>query len=231
MAKKKSKNDGKSDKQAKGGGGKGKPTRKADEQISHSVGNPIRLDSLSILFERIASPKEIAQQLAVPLATAAFHVKELRDNKAVELVRMEQRRGAVEHYYRATVRPEIKKGEWGKLGTAGRREIARLTLQAITAEGLASLRHGRMEVDDNLSLIWLPFDLDAQAREELAELEAETLERLNGIRDRCAARNGDAETGQPTRIVAMMSFDRAEPGRKKGARKPSKQKGARKRKR
>ncbi len=47
-----------------------------------------------------ASPNELSKKIEAPLSTVAYHVTELRDNNCIKLAKTEQRRGAVEHYYK-----------------------------------------------------------------------------------------------------------------------------------
>lgn len=189
-----------------------KQARPAEKRIAHAVIHPVRLDSLCLMFEQVISPKEIARTLKKPLSTVSFHVGELVADDAIELVRTAQRRGAIEHYYRAKMRPEISDEEMRALPRATRRSLASLILQGIVAEGLSSLRHGKLEDDDELNLIWTPMRLGAEGREEVSALQTETLERLEAIRERDQGRDTDEEE-KPTRIAAMMWFERGQAGR------------------
>jgi predicted transcriptional regulator len=197
----------------------GKPKvkdRSLDERIAHAVGHPIRIDALSLFHEGPKSPKEIAEEIGVELGTAAFHVKELLNTGCIELVRTEPRRGAVEHYYRATRLPVMTDEEWRTMGDAKtRQEIAAQALKAIVAEGLASLRAGKMD-DDDLHLSWQVVTLDAQGRRELADYQLESLERTEDIRVASEARLRQSdEEGIPT-VAGAFGFQRGRKGRSIG---------------
>lgn len=199
-----------------GGRSKGVSQKRArktrERQIAHAVNHPVRMDALLILFERTASPKEIAKILQQPLGTVSFHVDELKTDGAIELVTTRQRRGAVEHYYRAKLRPEIDAEDWRTLPLAMRRKLAGLTLQAIVADGLASLRHRKLEVDDDLYLVWIPMELSEAGESEVTELQAEILERLEEIKERDEQRRaGSSLEAGPVRIAATMWFERGTP--------------------
>lgn len=186
--------------------------RAAERRVAHAVIHPVRLDALSVFFERVASPKEIAKLLKVPLGTASFHVGELATDGVIELVKTEPRRGAIEHFYRAKIRPEVSDKELKAMPKAARRKFAALILQAIVAEGLASLRHGKMDTDDELNLIWMPMRLDSRGLQEVSDLQAETLERLEEIKAKSDDRSSDESGAAPVRIAAMMWFERGTPG-------------------
>src|SRR5215207_4348673 len=76
-----------------------------DERIARAMSHPIRFQALTILSERVASPNEMARELGQSVGVLAYHVRVLRDLGAIELVDTRPRRGATEHFYRATVRP------------------------------------------------------------------------------------------------------------------------------
>ena len=52
----------------------------------------------------MASPNELSKELEEGLSQVSYHVKVLKDFECIEMVKTEPRRGAVEHYYRATSR-------------------------------------------------------------------------------------------------------------------------------
>jgi DNA-binding transcriptional ArsR family regulator len=187
----------------------GRGKRPKEKVIAHSTIHPDRLDAFSILYERIASPKEVAQVLGIPLGTASFHINELKDDGVIELVKTEQRRGAVEHYYRATEPPEVDFDEWKALPKRLRREIVGLALQAVVAHGLAAFRHEKMENDDNVCVTWTPLKLSTTGQDEVAELQVEILERLKQIEERDKERGQDDSA--PVRIAANLWFERALP--------------------
>ena len=76
-----------------------------DRRLIRALGHPVRVRALEVLSERVASPSELAKELREPLGNVAYHVKILEENDAIELVRTAPVRGALEHFYRAKVRP------------------------------------------------------------------------------------------------------------------------------
>lgn len=187
---------------------KGSVRATEERKVAHAVNHPVRLDVLSILFERTASPNEMAEQLKVPLGNVSFHVKELNCDKVIELVKTAQRRGAIEHYYRARLRPEVSAEEWKRLPTPTRRKIAALALQAIFADSLSSLRQGKMATDDDMYMVWIPMALDEVGQDKVTALQAEMLERLEGIKAEHEAPAAEDGSGTPVRIAASMWFER-----------------------
>lgn len=183
--------------------------------ISYAVNHPIRLDCLAILIERTASSKEIAEVLEVEVPAADHHVRELFVDGVVELVNTEKggrRRGAEEHFYRARVRPEVGNEELARMPRKRRRDMAGCILRAIVALGLSSLRHGAMDDDDDLHLAWKVVPVDTEGAAELADALAESLERVEAIRERNEARAAESGARLSPRIVGSMGFKRGEPG-------------------
>jgi DNA-binding transcriptional ArsR family regulator len=78
-----------------------------DPRLIKALSHSIRIRALEVLNTRIASPSELAKELGEPLGNVAYHVKILEENDAIELVRTAPVRGALEHFYRASVDPRI----------------------------------------------------------------------------------------------------------------------------
>ncbi len=182
--------------------------RSPEEKISHSVNHSVRLDAFLATFEAMTSPNEVAKLLRKPLATVSFHMSELRKDGVIELVKKVQRRGAIEHYYRATKPPEVDADEWKALPKPSRRKIAALGLQAIVADSLASLRHGKMEDDEDMYLVWMPMRLDAEGRKQVTALQAEMLERMVAIKEQHEIGESAEEDDAAMRVAAMLWFER-----------------------
>lgn len=72
-----------------------------------ALNHPLRRRILRALDGRPeTSPAELAETLAMPLGTVAYHVKILARCGTLELVRTRPVRGAVQHFYRAVAQPD-----------------------------------------------------------------------------------------------------------------------------
>src|SRR4051795_6885593 len=96
----------------------------SEARIAKALAHPLRARILQRLGERVASPGELAVELAAPLGVVSYHVRMLRDYECVELVRTEPRRGALQHFYRATARPTLDEAQWRKLPSSLRKELS-----------------------------------------------------------------------------------------------------------
>lgn len=71
------------------------------EALAKGLSHPIRAQALAILVERIASPKEIADELQETLPNVSYHVRVLEELGLVELIEEAAIRGSVAHFYKA----------------------------------------------------------------------------------------------------------------------------------
>jgi DNA-binding transcriptional ArsR family regulator len=76
----------------------------ATHDAAKAVAHPLRVTILELLDGRVASPIELARELGEPIGNVSYHARALRQLGAIRLVRTRQRRGAIEHFYTASVR-------------------------------------------------------------------------------------------------------------------------------
>lgn len=76
--------------------------RDATQRLCEALSHPLRSQLLTLLGEGVHSPNEMSKILGKELGTVAYHTKRLAKLGFAEIVREEKRRGAMEHYYRAT---------------------------------------------------------------------------------------------------------------------------------
>jgi len=180
----------------------------AGTRLAKSLAHGTRIDILRILNERVASPKELAEAVDDGLSQVSYHVSELLDHGAIELVRTEPRRGAVEHYYRAISSPVVGDEETKKLPRASREELSWTALQAIVGEVVGALQSGALDARMDRHVSWMPMRLDDQGWDELMTLLGDTLKKAQRIKDKNARRLGDPDQGTEV-IVSLMGFERS----------------------
>jgi DNA-binding transcriptional ArsR family regulator len=163
-----------------------------DAQIARVLSHPLRPRILQILAIRgEASPNEIAAELDVPLGTLSYHTRLLRDAGWIELVREVPRRGAVEHFYRAVVRPEVDDAHWERLPVGVRRRLASMTVGQVLRGAAAAAAAGGFDAAgahaDRLVL-----ELDEEGARELSEVLVGALEEAVRIQQRSTDRHAAA---------------------------------------
>src|SRR6186997_364523 len=123
----------------------------SEARIAKALAHPLRARILQRLGERVASPGDLALELGAPLGVVSYHVRMLRDYDCVELVRTEPVRGALQHFYKATARPNLDEGQWRTLPAQLRRELAGETIQSLV-DDLASASDAASLDDPDLVL-------------------------------------------------------------------------------
>jgi DNA-binding transcriptional ArsR family regulator len=181
------------------------------------MGHPLRRELLVALNEGEASPAQLARRFGEPVNLVAYHVGILADAGALELVRTAPRRGSIEHYYRATMRPFFDDSEWAKLSVETRRavfaqDIKRIVADIRKAAAGSGLDHPKAHVS------WTTLDLDRQGFAEVSDVLVQVLDDLLEIQARVAdrqAKGGDSKPEQVPTEVAMLHFERPTRRRKR----------------
>ena len=167
-----------------------------DSRLAKALAHPLRVQLLAALNEGVASPNELAKKLGEPLTNVSYHVRMLHDLGTIELVDTEPRRGALEHYYRAVVRPFFGERDWKRLPKNARGSISDAVLQLVWEDAAEAIKGGLFDERDDRHLSRSVFAVDERGWEELRDLLAETLERAMQIQADSASRasKGDGDT-------------------------------------
>src|ERR1700712_5034331 len=164
--------------------------RQLDERLAKALSHPLRQRILQRLSEHgVRSPNELSRELGDPLGNVSYHVRILRELDCIELVRTEPRRGALEHFYRATVSPWLTDAQWAQLPPAFRRKTLTRTLSEIL--GAASEAGGQSGFDGpETHASHVALAVDEAGCAEIRALLAETLEAGLRIHEESAERQG-----------------------------------------
>ena len=152
------------------------------------------------------APNELAKETGEPLGNVSYHVRLLADLECVELVKTEPRRGAVEHYYQATIAPWFDKESWAELPTSVRSATSSNALSIILDDAVAAIRAGTFDSRADNHLSRAPLMLDEEGWRELAGLLDELLERALQLKAEAANRAVESNTERdliPCNIVLM----------------------------
>jgi DNA-binding transcriptional ArsR family regulator len=175
-----------------------------DQRLAKALSHPLRARIFAILNERVASPNEIADILEERLPNVSYHVRALVDLECVELVRTAQRRGAIEHYYRAVRRPFFSDRDWKRLPRSGRQAIADVGLQLVWDDVSNAIEADTFEArpDRHLSLSLL--EVDERGWGELRDILNGVLDDAERVMQQSRERLAKSdEKGIPTRLVLM----------------------------
>ena len=178
-----------------------------DQRLVKALAHPLRVEILTILNERMASPNELSKELEEGLSQVSYHVKVLKDFDCIEMVKTEPRRGAVEHYYRATSRAYLTDHDWRSLPASVKPGVSASSIEMIFDDVAGSLGAGTFDAREDRHLSWTPGVVDQQGWEESVDLINETLERVIKIQAGSAKRLAKSgEEGIPVTAV-LMNFE------------------------
>jgi DNA-binding transcriptional ArsR family regulator len=176
-----------------------------DPRIAKALSHPMRARILVILNERVASPNEIAEMIDERLPNVSYHVRALLDLGCIELVDTAQRRGAIEHYYRAIVRPFFSDSDWKRIPRSARRAISDTLLKVIWEDVSDAAESGTFDSRPDRSLVHSPMMVDDQGWSELAEVMARVRRDVEKIESQSARRlKRSKDAGVPTSVVLMQ---------------------------
>ena len=171
--------------------------------------HPVQVEALTILSERLASPKEIAVELGLTKAKAgdvSRHVRRLLQRGLVELVCTKPVRGVKEHFYRASV-PFVVMGEDAEQMTLEERLVlSSWTISCINRDFLRAVEAGTMDERTDRHLTRVPLDLDEQAIKDLFAEHNRTYYRTNQIQTESdRRRESSGESGRSVSAI-VASF-------------------------
>lgn len=181
-------------------------TKKKDgvEQIvAKAFAHPLRVQILIILNERVASPNLLSQELDQSLNLVAYHVRVLEKYDCIELVDTKQRRGATEHFYRATRRQFLSDSEWARMPAALRPGLSGAMLKAVFDDIEEAVTKDTFDELEDRHLSRTPMVVDKQGWKETSTLLLETLNRLLAIQADASERIAGSD--EPT-ILAKVDL-------------------------
>jgi DNA-binding transcriptional ArsR family regulator len=182
-----------------------------DPRIVRALSHPLRHRVLMALDKRVASPKELSAELGEPLGNVSYHTRVLAQLGCIELVSTTQRRGALEHHYRAVMRPFFDDAAWARIPLSTRRALFDQNLDHLWNDVLDAAREGGFD-HPRAHVSWTGLDLDEQGLNDLADVLGAALERALDIQAESAGRRIErgADAGPDVRTeLGILHFERA----------------------
>ncbi len=177
------------------------------QQLAKALAHPLRVRILTSLNRGISSPNQLAQELDEPLGNVSYHVKTLLEYDCVELVKTEPRRGAVEHFYRATERAFFSDADWAKIPASARKGIDGVILEAIGQDATAAMLEGTIDSRTDTHISRTPLLLDDAGWKELSKLLSDTLEQSMKIAEESASRLANDKADGIPATLALLHFE------------------------
>lgn len=177
------------------------------QQLAKALAHPLRVRILTSLQKGISSPNQLAQELDEPLGNVSYHVKTLLEYECVELVKTEPRRGAVEHFYRATERAFFSDSDWEKIPASARKGISGAVIEMIGKDATEALAAGTIDARTDSHVSRTPLVVDEEGWGDLTSLLAETLDRAIKIQEEAASRIAGKKSGSIATKLAILHFE------------------------
>jgi DNA-binding transcriptional ArsR family regulator len=166
-----------------------------------ALAHPLRVQILSVLEERVASPSDLAEEIGAPLGNVSYHVRTLAELGLLKLVRRRTRRGAVEHYYKARGRATVTDEAWSQVPSVVRRSMVGVALEQAIEQAVSAAGSGGFDGHES-GVTRHSLALDEEGLREAGKALARLHQELEQIQERSADRE-DGERRQ-VGLVTMI---------------------------
>ncbi len=177
-----------------------------EQIVAKAFSHPLRVQILIILNEKIASPNMLSKELDESLNLVAYHVRVLEDYKCIEMVDTKQRRGATEHFYRATRRQFLSNDEWSRIPASLRPGMAAAVLKSVFEDLELAAKTGKLEEVDDIQITRTPLVLDKKGWTQVSELLQGALDRLLEIQAESSERIAESGESGSLAKVHLLHF-------------------------
>jgi DNA-binding transcriptional ArsR family regulator len=182
-----------------------------NEQFSLVISHEITVKTLILIADDVRSPKEIGERLCISTPKASHHLKKLERLGLAELVEEREVGGAIQHFYRAVIRPIMGDDEWDKLSINERQLYSIWIFQLILADAAQSFDAELFDSYSNRHLSRSPLLVDRQGLGEVAAIQTKAMHDFFEVVARSAERRIESGEEAIHLISAMMCFPLPEP--------------------
>jgi DNA-binding transcriptional ArsR family regulator len=150
--------------------------RPGHEQLVKGLSHPVRVECMTILAERVISPRELADLLDEDLSNVSYHVRVLSELGLIELVSEESVRGAVAHYYKAVERPLLSNDQWEEMPLEVRKMFSAQNWDVLIKNATEAIESGTFDDRPDRHLTRTPLVVDSQGFSRLSKAMDDLLE-------------------------------------------------------
>lgn len=190
---------------------KGSFGRPGHEQLVKGLSHPVRTQCLTVLSDRVASPREISEILDEDLSNVSYHVRVLSELGLIELVSEEPVRGAVAHYYKAVERPIFSEVEWEQMPAEVRKAISAYGWDILIRDASEAIEKGTFDNRSDRHLTRTPLLLDSEGFARLSKAMDGLLEMIFEEQAASAERREKSGEGPIHAVAATALFAMPEP--------------------
>jgi DNA-binding transcriptional ArsR family regulator len=181
----------------------------SDPRIVRALAHPMRLEILSIVEKRTASPKEIAREIGAPLTHVSYHVRQLAQMGLIKLERTTPRRGAVEHHYSMEGDPSITPEAWRDAPEIAKQALVGATLGKVSAQVNAAAAEAGFSRGE-AQLQRLSLELDEEGWREASTAVENLVSDLERIHNDAAERRKQEHGSHTSATAVLMLFEASE---------------------
>lgn len=185
--------------------------RPGHEQLVKGLSHPVRTQCLTVLTDRIASPREIAESIDEDLSNVSYHVRVLDELGLIELVSEESVRGAVAHYYKAVERPLLSHEQWEQMPLEVRKAFSAYNWDILIKDATEAIERGTFDNRPDRHLTRTPLLLDSEGFARLSKAMDELLETILEEQAASAARRKESAEEPIHAVAATALFTMPEP--------------------
>lgn len=137
----------------------------------------LRVRILAACNQREVTPKEIARQEGLPLATVGYYFRSLERDGYLHVSRKEKARGFMRHYYVADRQKVFTDKEFAEMTPEQQHEVSEALLLDFLAHCRQALQEGTLDARSDSHLSWTPMLLDQRGWDDFQSHLDQTLER------------------------------------------------------
>jgi len=177
-----------------------------DSRVVKALAHPLRVQILTALDDRVASPNELAQEFQADLGSVSYHVRRLVHLGFLKQVDQIPRRGAIEHYYTTIAGPRITDDAWANVPTIVKRAMVGAMVETVGRFVTTAAGAGGFDIAD-AHLTRSPIVVDQQGWHDLAVELRSVMDRLAEIQRESAVRLAESPGLEQQATVVLMLFD------------------------
>lgn len=179
-----------------------------DQRLVRALAHPLRVQILEVLSEQVASPNRLSEQLDASLSHVAYHTRALDKCGCLNLVETAQKRGATEHFYKATPSSFVGDRDWRRVPSSVLGGVSGATLQTFIDKAISALEAGTLDGRNDTIFRWMPLFLDQDGWKEVVAImeEATNLVLAAHLRSQDRLAEGEARDAIST-VVGLASFE------------------------
>ncbi|HKT82639.1 MAG TPA: winged helix-turn-helix domain-containing protein [Solirubrobacterales bacterium] len=178
-----------------------------DRRLIKALGHPVREHIFAVLNERIASAREIGEEIGADVSAFYHHIELLEELGCIERVESRQRRGATEHFFRAKQTLFFDDEAWKGLPESFKDDFAVSSLQYLFDDVVRAIESGTLNARDDRHATWMPISLDDQGWKEVMAVMDRALIQVGSIHKAASLRLARGAAPQINTTVSLLAFE------------------------